>query len=513
MAPQLIDQTDSEQYLHRALWLILFLRAMLLHLVLAIAAAALYFMAGMDGLYPVATDFIRAVRAQSIQNRLDGNAFTGVGYIVVVGLLFIAALWFLHWMYRSITQVRRTALRVQAVSMVLIACLVGLESWPQLGFAYERLSHSFAVLATVGVAMTHLIVPTNVALALWRVSRTPERSALIATLDPQLTTSVWTHLNKLLDLPRTPFRTPVAAAAYALALGAAMVLITSVMFLVTVGATGNKLGALAIICERNPELLAQCAAISSNWAWTIAFGFVLALAGVKVAALLRATAKRIGGLNVADVLKRGDEAFLLYLRPFEVDEVILPKPHLPWLSRFFSMRPFPVRIEEELFDVADGYRPMIAIGKPGTRGAASGGVAYRTYLDDSAWQDYVLDKIQRAERIVMVLQTTKGVLWEFDRILDQGALGKTLIFFDPTLKNAPDWGDIRRMVVPALQAAGVVLEDFCFESRPIAFFVHEGALINIVNANWTATSYRTAFSTYLATSPERGTKPTAADKT
>lgn len=511
MASQLIDQTASEQCLHRALWLILFLRAMLLHVVLAIAASALYLVAGIDGLYPVATDFIRAVRAQSIQNRLDGNALSGIGYIVVVGLIFIAALWFLNWMYRSITQVRRAALRVQAVSMVLIAFLVGLESWPQLGFAYGRLSQSFAVLATLGVAMTHLIVPTNVALALWRVSRTPERSALIATLDPRLTTNPWTHLNKLLDLPRTPFRTPVAAAAYALALVAAMLLVTSVMFLVTVGATGNKLGGLAIVCEKNPELLAQCAAISSNWAWTTAFGFVLALAGVKVAALMRATARRIGGLNVADVLKRGDEAFLLYLRPFEVDEVILPKPHLPWLSRFFSMRPFPVRIEEELFDVADGYRPLIAIGKPGTRGAAAGGVAYRTYLDDSAWQDYVLDKIQRAECIVMVLQTTTGVRWEFDRIIDLGALGKTLFLVDPTLKDAPDWSDIERMVMPALHAVGVVLEELSLESRPLAFFVRNGELVNIVNNNWTATSYRTAFSEFLAMSAERSAKPSAAD--
>ena len=264
MDSPLIDQTASEQCLHRVLWLVLFLRAMLLHLALALAATVLYVMAGIDGLYPVATDFIRAVRAQSIQNRLDGNAFSGIGYIVVVGLLFIAALWFLYWIYRSITQVRHAALRVQAVSMVLTAGVAALESWPQLGFAYARLSHSFAVLATFGVAMTDLVVPTNVALALWRVSRTPERSALVATLDPRLTTGVWAHLNKLLDLPRTPFRTSAAGAAYVLALTAAMVLVASVMFLVTVGATGNKLHALASVCESNPEVLAQCAAISAG---------------------------------------------------------------------------------------------------------------------------------------------------------------------------------------------------------------------------------------------------------
>lgn len=498
MDSQPIDQTASEQCLHRTLWLILFLRAMLLHVALAMAASILYFSGGIDGFYPLATDFIRAVQAQSIRNRLDANAFTGTGFVVSAGVVLAAALGLLHWTYRSITEVRRTALRLQASALLLISGVVLLESWPQLGYAYERLNISFAVIATLGIMMTHLIVPASVAVALWRVSRTPERSALIATLDPRLTRGAWSHLNKLLDLPRTAFRSPASAVAYALALAAAAVLVASVMFLVTAGATPNKLGALASLCDKNPELAAQCEAISYRWAWTTSIGFVLALAGVKIAALLRAAAKRLGGLSVTDVLKKGDEAFLLYLRPFEVDAVILPSPRLPWLSRFFLMRPFPVRIEEELFDVADGYRPLIAIGKPGTRGETAGGVAYRTYLDDSAWQDFVLDKIRRAERIVMVLQTSQGVRWEFERILDQGALGKTIFFFDPSIKDAPDRTDIHRMIVAGLQSAGIVLDESCFESRPIAFFLRDGALVNIVNANWTATSYRTAFSTFLA---------------
>jgi hypothetical protein len=87
-----------------------------------------------------------------------------------------------------------------------------------------------------------------------------------------------------------------------------------------------------------------------------------------------------------------------------------------------------VRIEEELFDVADGYRPLIAIGKPGGAKPIQGGVAYRTYLDDSEWQTYVAERIRRAERIVMVVAKTDGVRWEFERIINEGALSKTQFF-------------------------------------------------------------------------------------
>ena len=89
------------------------------------------------------------------------------------------------------------------------------------------------------------------------------------------------------------------------------------------------------------------------------------LVGVKAAGLMQSAAKRLGGLSVSDVLKSPDERFVLYLRPFDTDDVILPKPRLPFLSRFLTLRPFPVRVEEELFDVADGDRPLIAVARPG----------------------------------------------------------------------------------------------------------------------------------------------------
>jgi hypothetical protein len=225
---------------------------------------------------------------------------------------------------------------------------------------------------------------------------------------------------------------------------------------------------------------------------------LLAMAGVAAASLLQSSAKRLGGLSIADVLKRPDDRFLLYLRPFDTDDVILPKPLLPLLSSLLSFRPFPVRIEEELFDVADGYRPLIAVGKPGGPKEALGGLAYRTYLDNSEWQGYVADKIRRAERIVVVVKDSEGVRWELARVIREGAALKTLFFVDPAIRTSADWQALANMLIPLLQTARLAPPDLDFDSRPIGFFFAGGRMVQVVNDNRTATSYRTAFSHFLA---------------
>ena len=174
-------------------------------------------------------------------------------------------------------------------------------------------------------------------MSLWQVTRAPERSSLIATLDPRLAPGRWTYWNKLLDLPRTPLRTGKTLAAYALAVVGALLLVASMMYLLTLGGAGNRLGTLSIACDA--QNLPQCRALSSTWAWQIPLALLLSAAGVKGAALLQSLAKRLGGLSVSDVLKRPDDPFLLYLRPFDSDDVVLPTPRLPPLSRLFSFRP------------------------------------------------------------------------------------------------------------------------------------------------------------------------------
>jgi hypothetical protein len=141
---------------------------------------------------------------------------------------------------------------------------------------------------------------------------------------------------------------------------------------------------------------------------------------------------------------------------------------------------------------------MIAVGKPGGSKEALGGLAYRTYLDDSEWQGYVAQKIRDADRIVLLLKDSAGVRWELERVIREGAAAKTLFLVDPAIKSDAAWDALGKTVVPLLQAAALAPAEFGLQSRAIGFFPQGGKLVQIVNANRTATSYRTAFSYFLA---------------
>jgi hypothetical protein len=496
MERRILDQTASERLLHRVLYAIKFLRAMVLHVSLAALAAIVFATTGVTGLYPVADNTIRVLRAGAIEQELEHGSFGGAAFWIATALVVAAAIAALVWIYRSITDVRPKSLRVQAVAIVAVALWDVAALRDELQFAFANLDPAFAVIAALGVGLSLFVFPVNIAVSLWQVSRAPERSSLLATLDPRLAPGRWTYWNKLLDLPRTPLRTGKTLAAYALAVVGALLLVTSMMYLLTLGGAGNRLGTLSIACDA--QNLPQCRALSSTWAWQIPLALLLSAAGVKGAALLQSLAKRLGGLSVSDVLKRPDDPFLLYLRPFDSDDVVLPTPRLPPLSRLFSFRPPAVRVEEELFDVADGYRPLIAVGKPGGSRETPGGMAYRDYLDDSVWQDYVADKIRRAERIVLVMKNSEGVRWEIARVVAEGAAPKTLFLFEPTLKDAAERETVARTLVPLLQSGGAAPQGLAFAAATIGFYFRNDTLVEIVNENRTATSYRTAFSHFLA---------------
>ena len=125
-------------------------------------------------------------------------------------------------------------------------------------------------------------------------------------------------------------------------------------------------------------------------------------------------------------------------------------------------------------------------------------MAYRDYLDDSAWQDYVADKIRRAERIVLVMKNSEGVRWEIARVIAEGAAPKTLFLFDPTLNDAAEREMLARTLVPLLQSVGAAPQGLAFAAATIGFYFERDTLVEIVNENRTATSYRTAFSHFLA---------------
>jgi hypothetical protein len=495
MRTQVIDQSASEPRLHRVLYFVKYLRAMVLNLFLVFVATMLFVGAGIEGLYFLADSTIDALKAQMDQLRRQDDVL-GAYFIPLVGsFVGLALLLFFVWIYLSITKVRRVALKLQATVLVLSALFAPLWIWPQLMFSFENLNPLFSLLAMLSVALM-FVLPIDIAIALWNVSRSPETSSFIATLDPRLAPGWWNYLNKLLDLPRTPFRHWRTAAAYVLSVVGAILLLTSIMYLITVGSAHNRLMQFSYECGSTN--MPVCATQSWVLSQRILLLLGLSLIGLKAAALLQSGAKRLGGLSVSDVVRNPNDRFVLYLRPFGADNVVLPKPRLPFWSRLISLRPFPARIEEEFFDVTDGYRPLIAIGNPSKSGEEMGGMAYRAYLDNAHWQEYVLDKIQRAENIVIVLRDTEGVRWELAQIISADAAQKTLFLFDPSAKDPEAWQALAALILPPFRAVGLFAPDFAFQRRPIGFYFHADQLVEIENVHWTTTSYRTAFSHFLA---------------
>ena len=102
-------------------------------------------------------------------------------------------------------------------------------------------------------------------------------------------------------------------------------------------------------------------------------------------------------------------------------------------------------------------------------------------------------------RVVLLLKDSAGVRWELERVIRDGAASKTLFLLDPAIKDDGVWQNLAQTVVPLLQSATLAPDSFGLQSRPIGFYFDGGKLVQIVNANRTATSYRTAFSHFLAT--------------
>jgi hypothetical protein len=203
MAAHVIDQTDSEVKLHRLLYFIKYLRGLLLNAFVSLIAILLYVAFGIAGAYVLATDTINALKAQMMSATAQG--MSGSQFIVqlVLTSLFIVA--FFVWSYLSIVNVSKISLRIQAIFLMISVLSGPLWAGPQIRFAMAKLNPGFVALVFLGIVVG-LYMIGDVTCAMWRTSRATENSSFKATLDPRLARGTWSYINKLLDLPRTPWR-------------------------------------------------------------------------------------------------------------------------------------------------------------------------------------------------------------------------------------------------------------------------------------------------------------------
>jgi hypothetical protein len=166
----------------------------------------------------------------------------------------------------------------------------------------------------------------------------------------------------------------------------------------------------------------SCTDESAQFVTHAAIGLVISFGGLCAAAILQSSMRYFGALSLPQALGSKSGEFALYLRPFDTDDIILQRPKMPFVTALLSFRPFPARIEEELFDVADGFLPLVAIGRPTQAGSRSrADLAHRAFVSNEEWQPYVHDLIRRPAAIVMVLRQTDGVTWELEKLIDEHA--------------------------------------------------------------------------------------------
>jgi len=123
----------------------------------------------------------------------------------------------------------------------------------------------------------------------------------------------------------------------------------SLMTFINVDNVYKKAGELTGICDDDPH---ACFVQSQSWAGWALIWVLASLAGMRFFPTASAFARRMAALSVHEVLRDPSQNYVLYLRSFGADEVRLPPPKLPLLSRVASPSPIPARVEEELFDVA-----------------------------------------------------------------------------------------------------------------------------------------------------------------
>ncbi len=463
-------------------------------LLVLFAGIQFWFITGFQGLLPPTDDIVRKLNEVMATPAASGRVYGRTFYATVATLSACVGLGLLWWFFDAIRSVRPQRLQVVAIVAAFSAvAYVGGRSGDYVSAA-RQLDPLFIGLLALGMVYS-VALTLDMALALWGVARATETASLNATYQRRLASGRWSAVKKLLDLPRTPLKSSRALLSYGLEFGGALMLVTSFSVVVTMGGIDSKLDGILAACKvEGPR---ACLAVSALAGRQVLLWFVLALIGMQVGGLMKATAKTLGGLSVPDAIGFAGGRFILYLRPFFVDRVVVPKPRLPFFSRFLTLRPFPLRLEDELFDVADGFLPLVAIGDPKGERLAGRGQAHREFLADADWQMVVLDRLRKAEHVVVVIQETEGVAWELTQIIDGGFAGKTLFLFDPAARDPAVWARLAALIATRFARAGLVAKTFAFAGRPLGLFFQDGQLVEIHNDNWSATSYRTAFSWFL----------------
>jgi hypothetical protein len=134
---------------------------------------------------------------------------------------------------------------------------------------------------------------------------------------------------------------------------------------------------------------------------------------ITIAAVCRYAARRIGRLSLEKLIESDKRPPILFLRSFKDDQVRLKKPRRMLWRRLLAAGEPRATLDHILVEEATPHGPVVAIGAPGT--SAPFGAA-RAFVDDDTWQQRVTELARNASAIVIALDDTEGVRWEFENL-------------------------------------------------------------------------------------------------
>lgn len=161
---------------------------------------------------------------------------------------------------------------------------------------------------------------------------------------------------------------------------------------------------------------------------------VIGLAAVFAGARMSRFGRRHMTRLVKDPRLLEPQSYILYLRPFDLDEKlygIKPDPSRSPLRRLRS--PLSRTFEEDIvLSLRFKIGRVVAVGRPGERLPLSG--AQRFYLPHPGWKPTVHDLIRKARLVVLATGTTEGTLWELTEVVRLLPPERLLmaVFTDPT---------------------------------------------------------------------------------
>lgn len=144
----------------------------------------------------------------------------------------------------------------------------------------------------------------------------------------------------------------------------------------------------------------------------------------KMGGLVYGHAQRRTALAYQRVIDHDARRPILFLRSFRQDPLRLAPSARSFLARILRLGERKRTLDEIVLDAASPVGPVIALAAPQEPRAPLG--AARLHAEDSEWRGVVRDLAERSRAVIINLDETESVLWEFEHLLAAGYANKTL---------------------------------------------------------------------------------------